>query len=77
MRSRLMIIGGVGFHLPAQMPFTENDNMIQALSPYRANQSFHIGRLPWRTRGSAHFFNAETLQSSLEYIAIDAVPITQ
>ena len=32
-RSRLVIIPGVGFQHPSQMPFIENDDVIQALSP--------------------------------------------
>jgi hypothetical protein len=32
-RSRLMIIAGIGFQHLSQMPFIENDDVIQALSP--------------------------------------------
>ena len=32
-RSRLMIIPGVGLQYFSQMPFIENDDVIQALSP--------------------------------------------
>ena len=45
-----MIIGTAGFQLPPQMPFIYDDNSVQALPPYRADQPLHIGRLPWRAR---------------------------
>ena len=32
MRARLVIIGTVGFELPPQVPFIEDDNVVQTLS---------------------------------------------
>ena len=72
MRSRLVIVGSVGFQLPPQMTFIEDDNVIQALPPYRADQPLHIGRLPWRARGRKHFFDTETFHSIAESFTINA-----
>jgi hypothetical protein len=72
-----MIVGTVGFQLPPQMPFIDDDNVIQALSPYGADNSLDIRILPWRARGRKHFFNAEAFHSISESITIDAIPVTQ
>ena len=70
-----MIVGTVGFQLPPQMPFIEDDNVIQALSPDAANYSLYIRVLPGRARGRKYFFDAETFHSISESNTVDAVPV--
>jgi hypothetical protein len=36
-------MGTVGFELPPQVPFIQDDNVIQAFSPDAADQSLNIG----------------------------------
>jgi len=45
-RSRLMIIPGVGLQYFSQMPFIENDDVIQTLSTDAANYSLDISSVP-------------------------------
>ena len=70
-----MIVGTVGFQLPPQMSFIENDNVIQALSPYGSDNPLDIRILPGRARGRKHFFDAETFHSLAKPISVDAVPV--
>ena len=42
MRSRLMIIGTVGYQLASQMPFIDDDKVIQTLSAYGPDNSLDI-----------------------------------
>ena len=72
-----MIVGTVGFQLPPEMSLIENDNVIQALSPYRPNNSLDIRILPRRARGRKHFVDAENFYSIAESFTIDAIAITQ
>ena len=58
------------------MPFIENDNVIQALSPDATNDSLDIRILPGRARGRRHFFDTETFHSTAKSNSVDAVPVT-
>ena len=57
------------------MSLIENDDVIQALSPYAANGSLDLRILPGRARGRKHFFDAETFHSIVESSTVDAVPV--
>jgi len=46
MRARLIVIGSKGKEHAAQMAFTDDNDVIQALSAKRANQSFAYAVLP-------------------------------
>ena len=49
-RARFIVIGGIRGQNPPKMPRTEDQNMIQAVTPQRSNQPFRIWVLPGRTR---------------------------
>ena len=70
-----MIIGGIRFQLPPEMPFIYDDNVIEALSPDAANDSLDIRILPGRTRGRKHFFDTEAFHSAAEPTTVDTVPV--
>ena len=42
-----IVIGGIFSKDPAQVSFTERDQMVDAFSPDRADQSLRIAILPW------------------------------
>jgi hypothetical protein len=75
--SHLMIVGTVRFKLPPQMPFTYDDNVIEALSPYGPDNSLDIRILPRGARGRKYFVDAETFYTIAESVTIDAVPVAQ
>lgn len=59
-----------------QVPLVEDDKVVQAFSPDRANHSFGKGILPWRPWCNENLFDGHFLNSLLEEIAIDAITIT-
>jgi hypothetical protein len=46
MRPDVIVIGGIGSKHPAQMGFTEDDDMIEAFPADRADQPFRVPVLP-------------------------------
>ena len=46
MRPEVIVIGGIGSKHPAQMGFTEDDDMIEAFPADRADQPFRVPVLP-------------------------------
>ena len=51
MRSGLVVIREVRNKDPSQMPFIQDDHVVQAFAPHAADQAFHIRILPrasWR-----------------------------
>ncbi len=49
MGPRLIIVASIGAYDPAQVRFTEHDDVVQALPADRANESLNVSILPvWR-----------------------------
>ena len=48
MRTRLIVIHGIGGKNSPQVCLTEDDHMVQALASQRADQTFSDPILPWR-----------------------------
>ena len=59
-----------------QMPLANYDNVIQAFSSDRADQSFRIAVLPRRSRRCRSVANAHRSSASGKCLSVDAVPIT-
>ena len=59
-----------------QMMLANYDHMIQAFTSNRADQSFGIAVLPRRSRRGRSVTNAHRSNTPGEWLAIDAVPIT-
>lgn len=57
------------------MTFSEDDNVIDALSTDRANQSLDVGILPRRPRCGHDFLDTHIVDPALEPITIDLVSI--
>ena len=59
------------------MAFVQNDDVIEALAAYGADQAFDIGILPGRARGAKHLFDTEAVHTATEREVIDVVAIAQ
>ena len=59
-----------------QMTLAEHDHMIKALASDRADQSFRIAVLPWRSRRCRSVANAHRSNAARKCLSVDAVPIT-
>lgn len=77
MRSRRVIIGKVGSQEPREMAFVQNDDVIEALPAYGADQAFDIGILPGRARGGEYLFDTEAAHTATKPDVVDAVAIAQ
>ena len=76
MRPGVVVVLNVPRNDLMQVPLAEDDEVIQAFSPDRANHSFGKGILPWRPWRNENLFDAHVLNSLLKECAIDAVTIT-
>lgn len=61
---------------PNQVGLIEDDSVVQALPPNRADELFHIGRLSRRARRDNDFLDAHMLNMELEVDAINGVAVT-
>src|SRR4051812_2475588 len=77
MRSPLMVIAEICGERAAQGLLMEDDHVIQALAANRADDSFHIGALPGRTRCGQHLLDSHRLHLLDEVMAEDPVAISQ
>src|SRR5436309_12808442 len=62
-------------HVP-QMSLAEHDHMIEALASDRADQSFSVTVLPWRSRRCRSVANDHRAEATGKCLAGDAVVIT-
>src|SRR4051812_40576207 len=58
------------------MLLAEDDHMIKALASDRADRSFGIAVLPWRSRRCWSVANAHRSDAARKDLAVDPVPIT-
>src|SRR6188472_1767085 len=58
------------------MLLAEDDHMIEALASDRADESFAIAVLPWRSRRCRSVANAHRWDAARKCLAVDPVPIT-
>src|SRR6188472_2256582 len=58
------------------MLLAEDDHMIEALASDRADESFAIAVLPWRSRRCRSVANAHRSDAARKCLAVDPVPIT-
>src|SRR5262245_1496729 len=75
MRSCTVIIREVRGENALQMPLAENDDMLEALAPDRADEPLGERVLPRAVRGREDFTDAHALRALAERVAVDAVAI--
>ena len=59
------------------MTFVQDDDVIEAIMTYGADQAFDIRVLPRRARGGKHLFDTEAVHTATEPGVIDVVAIAQ
>ena len=75
MRQRSVVVGQVLLQHSTQMPFVQDNHMIQAISSDCPNYSFTKTILPRRPAGDNDLFNTEYLESISDQFTINSVPI--
>ena len=75
MRAGLVVICHVRSQQVPKVTLAKNNNMVEYLSPDRANQPFSIGVLPWRSRCRWSVTNAHRAKPPDECLAISAIAI--
>src|SRR3954452_14443102 len=76
MRSGVVVVLLVRARQTTQMLLAEDDHMIKALASDRADQSFGIAVLPWRSRRCRSVANAHRSDAARKCLSVDTVPIT-
>src|SRR5947208_1414597 len=74
-RSSLIVVGRVTAKQMAQMLLAEDNDVIKAVPPDRADQPFAVAVLPWRSRGGRPIADAHRAKPPEEHRAICAVSI--
>jgi hypothetical protein len=60
----------------AQMTLAKHDHIIKAFASDRADRSFGIAVLPWRSRRCRSVANAHRSDAARKCLSVDPVPIT-
>ena len=72
-----MVVIEVPTENPAQVVLVEDDDMIQTLASYRADQPLDIGTLPGRPRGGEHLLGAESVDSVAEVRTMNPISVPE
>src|SRR6266699_6711707 len=72
-----VIIRKIAFQDPSQMPFSQHDHVIQAVTSNGSDQPLHVGPLPWAGRSGEDLLHAHALDSLAKLTPIDLVSISQ
>src|SRR5207249_3536034 len=72
-----VIIRQIAFQDPSQMPFSQHDHVIQAVTSNRSNQPFHEGTLPWTGGSGEDFLDAHVSDALAKVAPIDLMPIPE
>ena len=73
--SEFVVITGIGGEDPAQVRVAQDHDMVQALSPDRANESFDVSILPGRSRRGWSVPNAHGSEASRYGMAVRGVSV--
>lgn len=77
MRASPVIVGEVADEDAAEVPFVQDQNVIQALTSDGADKSLCKGILPGALRSRQQFSDADALHALLKHVPVDAVAITE
>lgn len=77
MRPRSLVVRDIGAEEPSQMAFVEHDDVVEALTSDRSDDSFDIGILPGRSRCRANDRQAERRDRAVERGVEDRIAVVQ
>jgi hypothetical protein len=77
MCASLMVIREVADQDAAQVPFTEDENVIQTLPSDRTDEALREGILPWALGGREDFLDPQALHAAPKLLAVDLVVVVE
>src|SRR2546425_1963614 len=77
MRARRVVVGEVPAQQASEMPFVEDDDVIEAFSSNRPDDALGEGILPGRAWGDEDLVDPHALHPPREHVAVDGVAITE
>src|SRR4051794_36092546 len=77
MTATVMVIVEEQSEMARQTGLVENDDVVQALAPNRADHALDVGSLPGRARCRKHLFDSHGLDLLHKLLAEDPVPVAQ
>ena len=75
-RARPVVVGEVGTKNLSEMALVENNDVVQTISPDRADCPFDERILPWASRRRHNLLDAHRLQPRPKLLTVRPVPIT-
>jgi hypothetical protein len=69
--ARPVVVREVACEGAAQVPFAEDEDVIQTLTPNRADEAFRERVLPWAVRRRHDFTDAHALHALPEHVTVD------
>ena len=73
---RSVVVSEIRSQRSLEMPGVQDHEMVQAVSPYRADQAFGVRILPGTLRRCEYFLPVQGRDPQTNLIAVDAIPIT-
>ena len=73
----LMVVREVADQDAAQVPFTEDENVIQTLPSDRTDEALREGIMPWAVRGREDFLDPQALHAASKLLAVDLVAVME
>lgn len=75
MRAGAVVVVGISLEHAAQMRLAEDDQVVQAFPPYRADQTLDVVVLSWRAWRRGALSDAHRFDPLLECLTVSAIPI--
>ena len=76
MRSRSVVVAQVRSQNASQVLLVQDDRVVEALSPDRADDSLHIRILPRGTWCNENLLDPESIDAAREVLAVDTIAVT-
>jgi hypothetical protein len=70
-----VVVSEIRSERPLEMPGVENHEMVQAISPYRADQALDVRILPRALRRCEDFLHLQRRDPQTNIVAVDSIPI--
>jgi len=77
MRPSCVVVGEVPAQQALEMPFAEDDNVIEAFASNRPDDALGEGILPGCSWGDEDLAHSEAFHPPYEHVAVDGIPIAE